>query len=157
INQYDLIDHRHYYLSIATDNINKRQSERIVNWVKQILPERGHVGVLGMAFKSGTNSTEESQGLKIAEEIARKGILTRIYDPLKPENLDEILKDTPNIKWGFAVQNLLNHSDVVVIVNSCKEFQNLGPLDFKENSKVIDCWRILDASKFKNQKRTEYQ
>jgi len=143
-------------LSTATDVANSRQAKRIVSWVENILPKNGEVGVLGIAFKPGTNTIEESQGLKIAKEIAKKGILTRIYDSLKPENLDKILKDTPNIKWGFAVQNLLNHSDIVVIANQCKEFQDLKPGDFKKNSKVIDCWRILNASKFKNQELVKY-
>ena len=31
----------------------------------------------------------------------------------------------------------------------------LEPEDFKEGSKIIDCWRILDT-KFKNQSRVKY-
>jgi len=144
-------------LSEATNEINNRQPERIVNWVKQILPKRGHVGVLGIAFKPGTNETEESQGLKIAEEIADDGITIRVFDPsIDMKDLEEIFSSNRYLHWGSTVKTLLGYSDVVVIANSCKEFQDLKPQDFKENSKIIDCWRILDKTKFQNQKRVEY-
>jgi len=143
-------------LSKATDAINNRQPERIVNWIKKILPVNGEVGILGIAFKPNTSETEKSQGLKIAQKISDDGIMVRIFDPLKPESFDEVLAIGRNIKWGFAIQNLLNHSDVVIIANPCKEFQDLEPQDFKEGATVIDCWRILDASKFQNQKRVTY-
>ena len=144
----------HNPISIGTNTVNNRQPERIVNWVKNILPENGTVGILGIAFKPNTNVTEESQGLKIATQINKAGIITRIYDPLKPENLYKILPF--NLIWDPSLESVLKSSDVVVIANPYKEFQNLEPQDFKENSKIIDCWRILDASKFKNQKRVKY-
>jgi len=146
----------HAPISKATDIVNDRQPERIVTWVKNILPKNGRVGILGIAFKPDTNTTEESQGLKIAQKIADDGIMVRIFDPLKPENLNEILEKNQNIKWEFTIDNFLKHSNVVVIVNPCKEFQDLEPEDFKENSKVIDCWRILDKTKFQNQRRVKY-
>ncbi len=141
-------------ISTATNDVNERQPERIINWVEQILPKGRHVGILGLAFKPGTNTTEESQGLKIAEGLIKKGIWTSIHDPLKPNNFHDILPFS--LTWDPCLMSTLKDSDVVVIANSCKEFQDLKPEDFIEGAKVIDCWRILDASKFQNQKRVKY-
>ena len=147
-------------LSIATDVINDRQPERIVNLVKNLLPEdRGliGIGILGIAFKPDTNEIEESQGLKIAKMIADDGILVRVFDPLVGKNdLEHILYPRSNVHWGFDIEIILKHSDIVVIANPCKEFKDLELEDFKEGSTIIDCWRILDVSKFQNQKRVKY-
>ena len=150
----------HAPISIGTDTVNERQPERIVDWVKNLLPkDRGSIGIgiLGIAFKPDTNEIEESQGLKIAKMIADDGILVRVFDPLVGKNdLEHILYPRSNVHWGFDIEIILKHSDIVVIANPCKEFKGLEPEDFKEGSTIMDCWRILDASKFENQKKVKY-
>lgn len=140
----------------ATDEVNSHQIARIIEIIKKNLKSSSQfrVGILGIAFKVGVNTTEESPGLKIAQQLAKEGLIVDIYDPVDIENLNELLLE--NMHPSLSVESCVAKADIIVITNPCKEFQDLGPENFKKNSMVIDCWRILDASKFKNQKRVRY-
>jgi len=87
----------------------------------------GKVGILGLAFKSGSNVTEESVGMMLLEHLNPPGDVIA-YDPL--------VRTEQSV--GSA-QECIDGARVVVITTACDEF---GDLEFGEGQTVIDCWRI---------------
>lgn len=140
-------------ISEATDKVNDRQINRVAAIVQERLPQNGIVSVLGIAFKSDTDTTEESQGLGIAQKLANSGIRVLIHDPLRLENLEKLLLKT--MQWVPELDVAIRTADIVVIANPCREFKDFTPEDFREGTKIIDCWKILDKSKFEGQDRVE--
>lgn len=138
-------------ISEATDEVNDRQIDRIVAIVKKMLPHDGIVGVLGIAFKPDTDTTEESQGLGIAQGLVDAGIQVLIHDPLQPEDLENVLLD--GMEWVPELDHAIRTVDIVVIANPCQEYKDLKLGDFKKGATVVDCWKILDESEFGKQER----
>lgn len=138
-------------ISEATDAVNSRQINRVVTIVREQLPQNGVVSVLGIAFKPDTDTTEESQGLGIAQELANSGIQVLIHDPLRPENLENLLLD--GMEWVPELDRAIRTVDIVAIANPCREYKDLKPGDFKKGATVIDCWKILDESEFRKGKK----
>lgn len=133
-------------ISEATDVVNDRQINRVVSIIQERLPENGVVSVLGIAFKSDTDTTEESQGLGIAQKLADGGIRVLIHDPLRPENLENLL--IKEMHWIPELDTVIKDANIVVIANPCKEFRDLLPQNFKKGAIVIDCWKILNEFEF---------
>lgn len=87
------------------------------------------VGIIGISYKSGFNSTAESPGIKVAKKLEQKGFDVKTYDPLlEHKKLDNLSK-----------QKIMNEPDALLILNRNKETDNI-----KEGFKgqVIDLTRF---------------
>ena len=136
-------------LAKATDEINQRQVERIVELVMRELPAgngRG-VAILGLAYKPETNVIEESAGIKIVQELLKKkDVEVVVYDPLAMENARVLFGD--NIMYAASVEECFAQSSVCVIATQAEEFKLIDRTYIGNNpTRIIDCWRILDLSK----------
>lgn len=108
------------------------------------------VGILGFAFKAGTDDLRESPLVEVIESLIGKGYDMRLYDrnvnlaALTGANRDYILNHIPHIS-KLMVENMaevLNFADVIVIGNGAKEFS--GVLDqIKPGQVVVDLVRIV--------------
>ena len=91
------------------------------------------VGILGLSFKAGTDDLRESPILTLVEYLIGKGYDLRIYDrnvnmaKLMGANRDYILNRIPHISKLMvdSLQEVLAHSEIVVIGNNSEEFQGL--------------------------------
>ena len=86
------------------------------------------VAILGLAFKKGTNVTEESFGMMLVEYLSPSAMITA-YDPLV-----EIVQSEESA--GVAIAD----ANVVVLASPYKEFELL---DFQKGQTVFDCWRLI--------------
>lgn len=112
----------------AVNTINEWQIERLAYLVRMIVARAkgSDVGILGLAFKPGTDVTTESTGMALVSELRAFNLHT--FDP--------VVKGTCE-----TAQECVNQSGVVVVTIPCDEFKGL---QFREGQIVIDCWRILD-------------
>ena len=90
------------------------------------------VAILGLAFKTDTNVTEESFGMTLVEYLGPSAMITA-YDPLV-----EIAHSEESAEAAIA------DADVVVLASSYEEFELL---DFQKGQTVFDCWRLIGEGK----------
>jgi UDPglucose 6-dehydrogenase len=113
--------------------LNQWQFERIIQIVAQEqdnAPDAA-IGILGLAFKPGTDVTEMSTGMALVE--AFNGVATvYAYDPHVRHALSV---DT--------VQEAVGRAHIVVVTYPHEAFQRAK---FHEGQVVIDCWRCLDRA-----------
>ena len=71
---------------------NQEQFDRIVRKVESVVPLDGAtVGVLGIAFKAGTDDTRESPAIAVMARLVAKGATVKAYDPAVTSlNLDGV-------------------------------------------------------------------
>jgi len=108
------------------------------------------VGLLGLAFKSGTDDLRESPMVELVEGLLGKGLKVRIYDKnvslarLVGSNRRFIESVLPHLAELLcdSLDEILDHSEVIVIANPDREFAAL--LDrLKPGQIVFDLVRVV--------------
>lgn len=108
------------------------------------------VGILGFAFKAGTDDLRESPLVEVIESLIGKGYEMKLYDrnvslaALTGANRDYILNHIPHISKLMVdkMEEVLEFAEVLVIGNSAPEFGRI--LDqIKPEQIVVDLVRIV--------------
>jgi GDP-mannose 6-dehydrogenase len=127
---------------------NLLQIERAVQMI--VKTGKKKIGVLGFAFKAGTDDLRESPVVSVIERLIGKGYDIKLYDrevsvaKLVGANKEYIERESPHISNLMAneIDEVLNHAEVILIGNSAKEFQEIEPKLRKEQM-VVDLVRIF--------------
>jgi UDPglucose 6-dehydrogenase len=131
----------------ATDNMNHAHTKYIADLIETHLHGKKRVGVLGLSYKPNTPVIDVSPGIALVREITKKGLEVFAYDPLAMENAKKVIS---NINYCNSMAECLRGTDAIVICTSWPEFNSISPDDVGKDVAVIDCWRILDQEKWKN-------
>lgn len=108
------------------------------------------VGVLGLAFKAGTDDLRESPNVTLIERLIGKGLRVAIYDRevtqarLIGANREYIEREIPHI-WSLmraSIDEVLDESDVVVIGNGSPEFRDASKV-LGDGRTVVDLVRVF--------------
>jgi len=111
---------------------NRKQVQRAYDMV--LATGHRRVGVLGLAFKAGTDDLRESPMVSLIEMLIGKGLQLSIYDRdvssanLIGANREYIEREIPHI-WSLmrpTVREVVESAETVVIGNSASEFRELG-------------------------------
>ncbi len=127
---------------------NLLQIERAVQLIAKT--GRKKVGVLGFAFKAGTDDLRESPVVTIIERLIGKGYDIKLYDKqvsvakLVGANKEYIEREIPHISNLMAddIDEVLEHSEVILVGNPAKEFKDIESKLTKEQT-VVDLVRIF--------------
>ena len=118
-------------------HLNDAQALKLVESLKKHVPLKDAViGLLGLAFKPGTDDVRDSRAIKIVEVLLEEGAVVKAYDPLAVKNFSKLF---PQIEY-VTKEEVLN-SDAILIVTEWEEFNNL---DYKGKI-VIDGRRVAKA------------
>ncbi|TSC75481.1 MAG: UDPglucose 6-dehydrogenase [Parcubacteria group bacterium Gr01-1014_30] len=129
----------------ATDEINRRQVPRLQEKVLRLVPKKGKIAVLGVAYKPNTNIIEESQGLEFAKVFSEKEFQVKVYDP---KAMAEAKKSLNNALFSASLKEAVGEADLIFIATPWEEFKNMKPAWLKHGVVLFDCWRILDPRKY---------
>jgi len=119
--------------------LNREQPLRMLELLKIHIPSLSNkvIGILGLAFKPGTDDIRESRAIPVVEALLKEGARVRAFDSQAMPNFQKLF---PQIEY-CGVDEVLA-SDATLIVTAWDEFNRL---DYS-NSIVIDGRRI-DAAK----------
>jgi len=105
----------------AVLRLNEHQPLRLVNYLEKHLSVSGKtIGLLGLAFKPGTDDIREAPAIAVVENLLRKGARLRAYDPESAANFRQLY---PQIE--YTTQERVLASDAVLIVTEWPEFEKL--------------------------------
>lgn len=107
------------------------------------------VGILGFAFKAGTDDLRESPIVDVIEHLIGKGYELKLYDKnvnlaaLTGANRDYILNHIPHISKLMveSMQEVMDFAETIVIGNGAEEFKPV-PASLKPDQVVVDLVRI---------------
>jgi UDPglucose 6-dehydrogenase len=105
--------------------INEDQRQRFLRKVRTALwTLRGkHLGVLGLAFKGGTDDIRESPALFLVQALLQEGCRVTAYDPAAMERTQETISS--NIKFANSAYEAASGADALLILTEWEEFANL--------------------------------
>lgn len=129
----------------ATDSVNRTQTNRIV---KRILSSGNiaKVALLGLAYKTGTSVTEQSQGMEIAQKFLKLNKEVKVYDPFIHDA--DYLKGLVVTK---SVDECIKGVDCIIVALPYPEFNKISEKLGNNNPIIYDCWRILDQKLFRGE------
>lgn len=116
------------------------------------------VGILGLAFKSGTDDLRESPAVELSERLLAKGVDLKILDHAVQEsrlvgsNLGYINSKIPHLSKLIVSdsKSLLEHSELVVVTHGAAEFREILE-QVKGKVKILDLSGIIkDAAEYSN-------
>src|SRR3984957_16669010 len=105
--------------------INEEQRHRFMRKVRGVLwTFRGkRLGVLGLAFKGGTDDIRESPAMLLVQELLREGCHIRAYDPAAMERAKEVLKS--GVEFVSDAYQAATGVDALLILTEWEEFAHL--------------------------------
>jgi len=105
--------------------INEEQRQRFLRKVRGVLwTLRGkRLGVLGLAFKGGTDDIRESPALLLVQELLREHCHVRAYDPAAMERAKEVLKS--GVEFAKNSYDAAKDADALLILTEWEEFATL--------------------------------
>ena len=139
------------------NTIFQSNEQQVKNSIQRVIAlEKKKLGILGLAFKAGTDDLRESPIVELVETLLGKGYDIKIYDKqvslakLFGANKEFIEKRIPHISKLMVedINEILNHSEVIIIGNKAKEFVNILPL-LRGDQYIIDLVRISEDVKTK--------
>jgi UDPglucose 6-dehydrogenase len=100
-------------LGLATDEINHRQPQNVVDRIKKEFPNLNSVVIIGITYKPHSSVTEKSQTLLIADLLSNNGFGIKLFDSLLSN------KDMPQFEFLNSIEDI---SDGELVLIS-KEFE----------------------------------
>jgi UDPglucose 6-dehydrogenase len=122
--------------------INEEQRHRFLRKVRAVLwTLRGkRLGVLGLAFKGGTDDIRESPALLLVQELLREQCQVRAYDPAAMERAKEVLKSS--VEFAKDAYEAATGADALLILTEWEEF---ACLDLDRLRKTLKYPIVLDG------------
>jgi UDPglucose 6-dehydrogenase len=106
-------------------HINEDQRQRFLRKVRSALwTLRGkNLGVLGLAFKGGTDDIRESPALFIVQALMQEGSKITAYDPAAMDRAQEAIAS--GIRFANSAYEAAHGADALLILTEWEEFANL--------------------------------
>jgi UDPglucose 6-dehydrogenase len=82
------------------------------------------VGILGAAFKPGSDDVRDSPALQVAGQIQLQGAAVSVYDPQAIENSRIVF---PTLDYVTSALDACRGADVVLVLTEWSEFVDLDP------------------------------
>ncbi|MXZ24427.1 MAG: UDP-glucose/GDP-mannose dehydrogenase family protein [Caldilineaceae bacterium SB0665_bin_21] len=126
----------------AVLSINRSARAWVLEQVQELLGNcmRGaEIGLLGLAFKPGTDDLREAPAIDIARELQRAGCTVKAYDPAA---LNKALALLPDLVPARNAWELAEGADVLVI---CTEWNEFRHLDMKRIASIMRRRILLDG------------
>lgn len=105
--------------------INEEQRQRFLRKVRNALwTLRGkRLGVLGLAFKGGTDDIRESPAILLVQSLVQEGCMVAAYDPAASERAREVLPS--NVEFVSNAYEAAAGADALLILTEWEEFATL--------------------------------
>lgn len=119
-----------------------QMAEKILKAAKSDSPK---IGVLGLAFKNGTDDCRMSPALSIVQELIRRNVQLTAFDPKAMDNARLILGD--KISYAPDMYEVMKDADVLAILTEWSDFKNIDfskAAELMKQKVIVDCRNLLN-------------
>jgi UDPglucose 6-dehydrogenase len=116
-----------FALLTEVEKINALQKRRFVAKVRSALwTLRGkRLGVLGLAFKGGTDDIRESPAMEIVQTLLQEGCTIVAYDPAAVERAQQVLPASAQLRYAGDAFEAAEGADALLILTDWPQFAEL--------------------------------
>lgn len=128
----------------------RRNDERKIEMAERILAAADgiaapKIGVLGLAFKGGTDDCRESPAMEIVDALLKRGAVVRAFDPKAMPTAKLLVGDA--IEYAADAYDAAKDADVVAILTEWDDFKAIDLKALKnavKSAKIVDLRNILN-------------
>ncbi len=123
----------------AVLEVNRQQPGEVIRLLDRVLEKdwrQYKVGVLGMAFKPGTDDIRESASLIMVDELLQHGATVYGHDPIAMSSAQRVLTGKA-INWTESWQELVRDCDVIIVATEWPEYSSLPEHLVNLSGKII--------------------
>jgi UDPglucose 6-dehydrogenase len=133
-----------FSLLTEVERINTGQKRRFIGKLRSVLwTLRGkRIGVLGLAFKGGTDDIRESPAIDIVRQLIAEGCSVQAFDPAAMARTAEALPEMSRLRYTADEYAAAQNADAVLILTDWTEF---GNLDLQRLKTTMRCSIIVDG------------
>jgi len=135
----------------AVIEINEQQHEQVLARLKKHFDslEGIRIGVLGLAFRPGTDDIRESPAIPIVRKLLSGGAVVKAYDPIVDGNRYPGVFGNGRFQMCAALEEAITNVEAVVLVTSWDEFKTVPEslADLEQQPVVVDGRRMLDKNR----------
>jgi UDPglucose 6-dehydrogenase len=126
------------------EKINEEQKRRFFQKVRSALwTFRGKkLGVLGLAFKGGTDDVRESPAVDLVQQLLKEGCVISAYDPAAEERAKEVIPESASMRYVRDPYAAAQSADALLILNDWQEF---AELDFDRLQRALRYPIVIDG------------
>ena len=145
---------KHKDLELPVLNAIMRSNQAMIDYAINTIQSKGRqkIGILGFAFKAGTDDLRESPIITLIERLLGKGYEIQIYDKnvslarLRGANKKFIEERIPHVAalMKEKLEDVLTFSELIIVGNKSDEFKDILK-KIKKNQQVIDLVRLTEA------------
>lgn len=126
----------------------RRNDQRTAQLARRVIeagriPPRGRVGILGLAFKAGTDDIRESASLAIIRELKSRGIGIRAHDPQAIDNARRLMSAEELVDSPYEAAR---GADALIVATEWPDYASLDPARIARSMKgaaVFDFRNVL--------------
>ncbi|HWG64044.1 MAG TPA: UDP-glucose/GDP-mannose dehydrogenase family protein [Streptosporangiaceae bacterium] len=107
------------------------------------------VGVLGAAFKAGSDDIRDSPALAVADRMRQRGTLVRVYDPVA---MDKARHEYPELSYAPSMLGAAEGADLLLALTDWPEFADADPGVLGKavtRRAVVDGRGVLDEARWR--------
>jgi UDPglucose 6-dehydrogenase len=134
------------------DAVNRRARARVVALAEELAGgslDGQPVGVLGAAFKAGSDDIRESPALAVAVQLAARGARVTVYDPAA---MPRAARAHPELEFAGSAVGAAAQARVLLVLTDWAEFRDADPEVLgkaAERRTVIDGRHVLDPARWR--------
>ena len=135
------------------DAINQRRRTRLVDLAREAAGGRldgRRVGVLGVAFKPGSDDIRDSPALEVAARIQALGARVAVFDPAAMDRASQV---HPDLDYRGSVLGAARDADALLLLTEWPEFSAADPVVLAKavaRRAIVDARHALDAAAWRD-------
>ncbi|MEJ2007474.1 MAG: UDP-glucose/GDP-mannose dehydrogenase family protein [Acidobacteriota bacterium] len=121
------------------ERVNEQRIEAFLKKVQQALwvIKGKNIGILGLAFKAGTDDIREAPSLKVIRSLLEEGVTLRLYDPSAMPNVRKVLPEQKgSISYCESAYDAARGADALLALIEWDEFRELDPVCLRNRMAV---------------------
>jgi UDPglucose 6-dehydrogenase len=134
-----------YHFSLLDEivRVNEEQRQRFLRKLKKALwtLKGKKLGVLGLAFKNGTDDIRESPAIHLIKELLREGCSITAYDPAAMERAQEVFS-SDSVRFASDAYEALEGADACLVLT---EWEDFAALDLARMKKTLRYPIVIDG------------
>ncbi|HEY2915003.1 MAG TPA: UDP-glucose/GDP-mannose dehydrogenase family protein [Candidatus Angelobacter sp.] len=134
----------HFGLLDETVRVNEEQRNRFLRKVRKALwtLKGKKLGVLGLAFKNGTDDLRESPAVSIIKALVKEGCSVTAYDPAAMERAAEEFGPSSSVKFASGPYEALEGADACLVLT---EWEDFAALDLARVKQLLHYPIVVDG------------